>query len=259
MGVRRITLGSPRRDHIRRQEMSLHANIRRRPRYADRRFSPSGSAILDVIFLARGFSRSRPHATTHSLLPAALVSASHSMQVSDARGRSPHAHDREAWMVSDRPNRTTTLAGPPEQREMTDRFRTARWSRFVVAFCLITTSASARSQEDEPLDDHNSPDRSSGSLPGQKPRQKPQTEEPTPPRQEASRWQRFRESVWPFRSKRQTADSGRPTRNAPLGNGQPSADAKNRAEEASARGTRPNPEPSPRRAEKRRAGSWDGM
>ena len=134
---------------------------------------------------------------------------------------------------------------------MTDRVRTARWSRFIVVICLITASASARAQEDEPLDDHKSPDRSSGSLPAQKLRPKTETAEPAAPRQEASRWQRFRESVWPVRSQRRTTDSGRPTRNAPQGNGQRSADARNRAEEASVRGTRPTPEPSPGREENR--------
>jgi hypothetical protein len=139
-----------------------------------------------------------------------------------------------------------------ESHEMTDRFRTARWTRLVLAFCLVTSSAAARSQEAESPDDHHTTaDRSSGSLPGQKTRQTPTTGESTPARQHASRWQRFRDSVWPFRPRRQSTDSERPPRNLAIRPGQRVASGKKGAEDVLAQGPERKPESSPSREERR--------
>ena len=136
---------------------------------------------------------------------------------------------------------------------MTGRLAAGSWIWFAMIFCLLTMSATAQSQETAPLDDRGpTADHSAGSLPARQPRQTPTTEESTQRLPQATRWERVRDSVWPFRSTRRTTDSGRPTRNAPQGNGQRSADAKNRAEEASSGRTRPKPEPSPRREENRK-------
>ena len=135
--------------------------------------------------MARRLSRSRRHATTHSLVPVACDAfLSFDPSIRCRRGRSPHTQIREAWMVGGIvPTSPESLPGPPESLPITIRFRTERWSRLVVAFCLVTTSATARSQETGPPDDHDpTADRSSGSLPGQKARRKPQTEESTPAR-----------------------------------------------------------------------------
>ena len=121
-----------------------------------------------------------------------------------------------------------------------------------MAFCLITTSASARSQEAEPLDDHKFSRSFLGLSPWSETTAKSRDRGtgPTTPRKPPDGSGSGIRSGHSGRSGGPT-DSGRPTRNAPAGKGQRSADAKNRAEEASARRTRPKPEPSPRREENR--------
>ena len=67
---------------------------------------------------------------------------------------------------------TTTTPGAPEQRDMTDRVRTATMESIHRGDLPDHRLSVRTSQEDEPLDDHKSPDRSSGSLPAQKLRPK---------------------------------------------------------------------------------------
>ena len=89
-----------------------------------------------------------------------------------------------------------------------DRFRSVRLSRAIMAFCLMMSVAAARTQDTEPLTESDiTTDRASASLPGKKTRLLPGTEKVTPARREVSRWERFRDSVWPFRAKR-VSESG---------------------------------------------------
>ena len=98
---------------------------------------------------------------------------------------------------------------------MTDRSDASRCVGLLLVFCLVTTTAAARSYEDEPLDDRNTTaDGSRGSAAGQKTRREPGTEETTPARG-GTRWERFRESIWPFRTKRPERHSARPLREEP--------------------------------------------
>ncbi len=106
----------------------------------------------------------------------------------------------------------------PEEVAMGPRIRNTSWRRLVLVICLLTTSAGARSQETEPLEDQGTKaDRSSGSLPAQDGRRIRATEESTPSPREASRWARLKDSLMPLRPRRSGAEPGRPTRSTPPG------------------------------------------
>ncbi len=88
---------------------------------------------------------------------------------------------------------------------MTDLCRTARLSRLILAFCLVTMIAAARAQEIEPpRDPDTTADRASGSRARKKTEALPRTGEATPARANVSRWERFKDSVLPFRARRDT-------------------------------------------------------
>ena len=102
---------------------------------------------------------------------------------------------------------------------MTDRALTAFLIRLTMAQFLAWVVTTTRAQEVEPLKDVDiSTDRSSISVPGKKTQPLQRTEEVKSARSEASRWERFRDSVWHFRPKRDLEPtSGQDKRRSLLG------------------------------------------
>jgi hypothetical protein len=102
---------------------------------------------------------------------------------------------------------------------MTDRAHTAFLIRLTMAHVLVWAVTTARAQEAEPLKDRDvTTDRSSISAPGKKIQSVQRTENVKPARSEASRWERFRDSVGRFRSRRDPeSSSGQDKRRSLLG------------------------------------------
>src|ERR1017187_1289648 len=110
------------------------------------------------------------------------------------------------------------VCGRPEKISMRDPFRTARLSRLIVAFCLMTTSAAAQSQVTQPVMDRDTvANRSADSPPENKSPKTQATEDSPSVRKKGSFGDRLRDSVWPFGTKQQSTDSGCPPRTASVG------------------------------------------
>jgi hypothetical protein len=87
---------------------------------------------------------------------------------------------------------------------MTDRVRTAFLIRVCLALCLVAAVASVRAQDTESRKEPDTPaDRTFVPLPTKKTQTLPKTKEAIPAPRERSRWERFKDSAWPFRPKKE--------------------------------------------------------
>ena len=113
---------------------------------------------------------------------------------------------------------------------------TALWTCIVLVLCLATVAARAQSQEPESTDDHGkTPDRTSGAHADQKKSRTGSLEESAPPKSEPSRWERLRDSISPFRPKRQSSDTGDRARNDLISRGRLATQGNSKAAEVPAR------------------------
>jgi len=126
------------------------------------------------------------------------------------------AYHGDALKIRDLDDTNGISFRPLESKRMTERARKARWTHVALVSWLVATGATVRAQEAGATGDREKAvDRSSESPAGLQKRRGPAPERETAARQETSRWQAVKEGIWPFRSRRENADSKSAPRNAP--------------------------------------------
>jgi hypothetical protein len=125
-------------------------------------------------------------------------------------------------------------------------------SALVVAFCLVVVQSAPAAQEPEPNDDQTArSERSAGSSRAAKTGSAAASQKPSPPPAKGSRWERLRDSVWPFRAKGQGPNSGTPAQSGSSGDGPRDSSAKNNSKVIAALTRKTSAEPTSTREQPR--------